>query len=333
MKIDPNQRREPSDAVLDRVGIIIEGKAGSDLQSELSGVAEYLEAVAEDLYSTGTITIANKDRFRVFEPIYLWLRNTLTVFPGDLAGQVQEIYSSADLCQTIAAILHLSPRHLRASRFHEVNSTLPTIVRMCTDVMRVLMIGPRSGSKYVESSKLFDTRIALQRASGLVRYAASTANDPYESATVGFESHVDTSRIDKPKLAALLEQLARQVEELSDGNVKAVLREKVDQLRREVSSPKVKWGYVITSFFILFSFVADAKSIFPDAYDTVEQTVKEILETVHRSAQRHNSKTDPALPAPPVKPFLALPSPPARIRDKGKAENGEDGDQRAASIE
>ena len=55
----------------------------------------------------------------------------------------------------------------------------------------------------------------------------------------------------------------------------------MDNIETELRRSKVRWGIVITGFFILFGFFADLKTIAPETYKEPYAIIQKVLATIH----------------------------------------------------
>ena len=92
----------------------------------------------------------------------------------------------------------------------------------------------------------------------------------------------------------MVNYLRVQASSISDEAVRARLTNKLADLEAEIRKPKVRWGIVITGFFILFGFLADLKTVYPTIYDKPLKTVTSILLVLHKDGLV-SSKEQPLL--------------------------------------
>ena len=96
--------------------------------------------------------------------------------------------------------------------------------------------------------------MALIRLSQVLEFAASIEVADYDETFGDFKDNFDPNIIDKTKLLTLINYLHVQANSISDEAVKAQLTKKIADLETEIRKPMVRWGFVITGFFILLVF-------------------------------------------------------------------------------
>ena len=126
------------------------------------------------------------------------------------------------------------------------------------------------------------------------------------------KDHYDPDLISRNKLLALFHILQVEVAELPEGSTKKILLTKLEAIEAELRKPKIKWGTIIMSFFVLFGFLADLKTLSPATYDKSYRVISEIISVMHMEGSVSASKHSvPKLPDVPRD--ATLPPPPARI--------------------
>jgi hypothetical protein len=216
--------------------------------------------------------------------------------------------------RTFAILGSLSDQDLGRLNRH---SFARTVFSALANFLRILKRDHRA----VTSSDLFDAKIGLTRLAQIVRYASTIELLDYDMGIDELSDHYDPALLEKPKLLALVNVLKLQVGGLVDESIRRRLTERIDKLEEEIRRPRPRWGRIISGFFIIFSFVADLKTVSPSLYDSVYKTAESIIMVLHRDAAVEQQRKWPLLPAQPDRtPAAMLPEPPQIREDEGDDE-------------
>ena len=204
----------------------------------------------------------------------MWLQDRLVVYPDSIRRQISNIVEKDSLCDLFAVLSVLSPK--------EINN-----IRQQSSVFSALYSfgfwrTPRpDGLKQLTRSKVLGAKMALNRLSQVLEFAASIEVVDYDETFGDFKDNYDPNIIDKTRLLTLINYLHDQANSISDEAVRTRLTMRLDDLEAEIRKPKVRWGVIITGVFILFGFLADLKTMHPTIYDKPLQTVNSILLVLH----------------------------------------------------
>ena len=80
---------------------------------------------------------------------------------------------------------------------------------------------------------------------------------------------------------AFINLLRVEINQHPESVEKNTIIERLESVERELRKPKVRWGIVITGFFMLFGFLADLKTLNSETYAHAYKIVNTILETMH----------------------------------------------------
>jgi len=257
-----------------------------DISHDLETVAEYYSHLADNIdYESFRIT-ANRELLESFESVYLWLQDKLLAYPETIRNQILEIVREKQLCEIVGIVANLSDSHLSQLRRQGFFRRLPAIYSLFGFTFAL----PRAEREYLTEPKLFDAKMSLKRLAQIIRFAATVNVVDYDESFSDFRNNYNPNLIDKHKLLALINILRVQVQATPDEAHKKLIVEKLEGLESELKRSKVRWGVVITGFFILLGFLADVKTLNPNIYDKPKQTVESILAILHSDGVVQNSR-------------------------------------------
>lgn len=274
---DANDDAVRSRRLLSRVQLMFSRYYDGDISHDLETVAEYYSHLADNIdYEAFRIT-ANRELLDSFESVFLWLQDKLLAYPEAIRTQILEIVREKQLCEIVGIVANLSERHLSHLRRQGLFRRLPSIYSFFGFTLAL----PRQEREYLTEPKLFDAKMALKRLSQIIRFAATVNVVDYDEAFRDFRNNYDPNLVDKHKLLALINILRVQINNVPDEDHKKLVLEKLEGLESELKRPNVRWGVVITGFFILLGFLADLKTLSPQIYDEPKRTVESILNVLH----------------------------------------------------
>ncbi len=270
-----------------------------DLNAKIGNVSDYFSYLADNIdYEQLNIEV-RKDLIDCFESVYLWLREKLQLYPDSIREQVDGILSGRAMCELFALMSNLSEEHLLRLRRRQRRGPVQ-IVRSGYSLFGLrLNLQHEKEDEYISGKKLLEAKVALRRAAQLLKFASSQSLLDYDSSFQEFKQHYDPNLINKHKLLTLINYLRVQVGEIPEDGYREVIFKRLNNLEAELRRPGVRWGVVITGFFVLFGFLADLKTLAPDVYSKSFETVRSIISVLHDDALV--AKTVPALAAPDSK--------------------------------
>ena len=258
-----------------------------NLSDKISHISQYYAYLSDTLNYRQVNIDADPELIQRFESVFLWLQDRLVVYPDSIRRQISKIVEGNSLCDLFAILSVLSPQ--------EINKLQQQRVLLSALSLFPFWRTPRSdGLKQLTRPKVLRAKMALKRLSQVLEFAASIEVVDYDETFADFKDNFDPDIIDKTKLLTLVNYLRAQASSISDEAVRARLTNKLADLEAEIRKPKVRWGIVITGFFILFGFLADLKTMYPTIYDKPLQTVTSILLVLHKDGLV-SSKEQPLL--------------------------------------
>jgi hypothetical protein len=243
-------------------------------------VAEFCSYLAGGIDHRRPAISIPEDLLGSFESVYLWLADHLRVYPDSVRNHVTEIVDQQKLCARFAKLAVLSEGDFVEYRTERVFARLPML-------FRALLPPPSAAEEdsLVTRKELLDIKTSLGRLAQLLTYASSIQVVDYDQPLVDSKEHFDPDLIDRNRLVGLLAILRIQAGEIADVSQRSRIIATVDRLETELKRSKVRWGIVISTAFVLFGFLADLKSISPEAYSAVHKTAETIVNVLHREAQ------------------------------------------------
>ena len=286
-----SEQHSAAEVLADRVREIIRtSRDDHDLKFLIGTVAEYCEYVASRIEPEKNSADISDELLTAFEAISLLLLDLIGEFPSAVQKQVEAILRDEKLPQRIAEVAAV-PSSRRTARQPR------GVMKLLYVPLYILTLGEALDGAAGRRADLFALRTALNRLAQILRYASSL---DVIQADIQVDDHLrpyyDPTLIDKTKLAALLVILRRQVEGLPDTRVRANLLATVSGMEVELRHRKPKWGTIIAAAFVLFSAVADLKSLSPTTYDAVYRTVHAVITLLHEEASVAQHGRKPLLP-------------------------------------
>lgn len=268
---------------------IVQDGGSDNPKKDMNSLADYYQYLSSCILPEEYRVDANKEFILSFESLFLWLHEKSSSLSPDIKNQINEIFRSKNLCEIFAVLASISPTDIRRINLSRKRKSIFSAFF----VSSTRNIKAYEGQAEILSSKsLFDTKVSLVRLAQVVRFSASKIND-FSMGSPDFEefkSSYDPNLINKAKVSALIGVLKSQLSELQqDGNTKLLL-EKLDEIETEIKKNKPHWGLIFSTFFVIFGFTADLKTLNPAVYEKPFQTIEKILLTVHEEGQIETNK-------------------------------------------
>jgi hypothetical protein len=249
-----------------------------DLAEELTDIANFFSFLSERILPNRLTVDVDPDLLERFEPVYLLLLDKLSLYPPSIRSQAEDIVGQANVCN-LMAIAGVFRR--AGSRRIRVGGIWRSFLQYISIDVGVKVTLDNSTTLHVNSDTLFRLKVALTRLAGIVRYASSLQFVDYDETFHKFKRNYDPDLVDRSKLLALLNILRMDINAHPTSEEKDMLLSKLEHIEQELKRQKVRWGVVITSFFILFGFLADLKTLKPNIYDKPHAVVQQILSVLH----------------------------------------------------
>ena len=246
----------------------------SSLSDQISQVSKYYAYMADALNYQRVNINADPELIQQFESVSLWLQDKLVVYPDSIRQQISTILEENSLCDLFAILSVLSPKEI-------ADVHIGRLVFSAFDIFPFWKTPRPRGVKQLTRPKVLEAKLALTRLSQILQFAASIEVVDYDDTFGDFKENFDPNIVDKTKLLTLVTYLHVQANSISDEAVRTRLTRKLADLEAEIRKPTVRWGVVITGFFILLGVFADLKTMHPTIYDQPLRTVTSILSVLH----------------------------------------------------
>lgn len=250
-----------------------------DISDELKDIAKYYSFLAEKINPKTFSIEIRKDLIQCFESVYLLLIDKMQIYPDAIRNQVSNINRENHICDIMAVAGSIEPADLNRIKFRSSFQVIADIIPFIGRSFRISI----DNGEYVDITRksLFKLKVSLNRLSSILNYAATIKLADYDESFYKFRKSYNPELIDKNKLLAFINILRVQINNNPDSKEKSVIVEKLDNIETELRRSRVRWGIVITGFFILFGFFADLKTIAPDIYKEPYAIVQKVLATIH----------------------------------------------------
>lgn len=298
-----NKEKDPEDAIKRNIDWLFSSYIQRDTSSELKDIAEYFSFIAERINPRSYSIGLRPDLIQCFESVYLILIDKLHPYPDSIRDQVITIIKENHICNIMAVAGSINTADLTGIKFKSYFQLIADFLPLIGRNLKVNI----NREEYIDINKknLFKLKVALNRLSSILTYAASIGLVDYDESFYKFKEGYDPDLIDKSKLLAFINILRVQVNDHPKSKENEIILDKLENIETELRRPKVRWGIIITGFFILFGFLADLKTIKPEIYDAPYAVVQKALSAIHQDGvvrgkppqllenQQDDRKTDP----------------------------------------
>ena len=258
-----------------------------DRERDLKYIAEYYEYLADKISHKRLVAAVSIKLLKRFEATFLMLRQILASYLESIGKQADSICEGLSLERLFAALaIETSENRRHYETFLD---------RMFAGFIEATNRGNKDQSLVSENS-LLNAKIALGRLAQLAFYAASLKLDEPAEPDSEFSDHYSPDLADKAKVLALLNVLRSQANSLQDENVRGRLIGALEKLEIEIRKPRPRWKMAIGTFFILFGFLADLKTIEPRVYDPLYRTVEALVRVLHEEGTVQHHRKDTSFP-------------------------------------
>ena len=259
-----------------RLDLLFSKYIDTEPSEALETIGSYYEYLAEHIdYQRYTIEI-EKPLLEPFEAVSLVLREQLQVYPEAIKRQVDEVFQEAKLLKTFGLLASLGTKQIRRLRLRK------GIFKYVNAIVNFLSVSLAPSTDFgISQELLLETKLALNRISQILKYAATLEVISYEQVFDDIRDHYDPTLLNKNKLLALINLLHIEVSQFENGAVQQLILAKLQRIEEEIRKPKPKWGIIITWCFVLFSFLADLKAISPSVYDRAYNILGNMVSVLH----------------------------------------------------
>jgi hypothetical protein len=283
------------------IDIIIRNGGSDDPKHDMTILADYYQYLSDKIIPAEFTVDVKEDFLLCFESLYLWLHEKLSLLSPSIKNQIEEIFTSKNLCEIFAILSSVTPQDIRRYNKSMSLGFFGSLYAPKFD----LKINEQQ-AELVSSRNILDTKIALTRLAQVVRFSASKIQDTsFGSSNFDeFKSSYDPDLINKAKMSALIGILKSQVTDLPQDKNTELLLEKLEEIETEVKKNKPHWGLIFSTLFVIFGFTADLKTLNPDVYEKPLKTIENILFTAHEEGKvEKNNSSLKLIGEEPSQPF------------------------------
>ena len=276
------------DQLRTKIRYIFESYLEHDIASELKIVSEYFSYLGEAIDYRRIRIEADSELLNRFESITLWLHEVLKQYPEAIRNQIQNVLLQSKISEIVAVAANI-PKSAMNRAWLGQSPAFGLFIALNRLFLGTLELSPERMS-LLQSSSLFEAKVALKRLSQTLDYAASLKRVEYEASFEDFKANYDPDLINKTRVLALMHVLRVQASEIIDEKNRTSILSRLDELEAEVKKSKTKWGPIILHFFVLFGFLADLKTLQPDLYKDAHKTVETIIVELHQGGRVQSNK-------------------------------------------
>jgi len=278
---------------------LLDGRDYPSNKIKMLSVSQYYRYMSESIASDEILINCDKNLLINFEAIYLWLQEQLVYLPSHLKDQVEDIFKTAKLCELFAILSSLSEKEIWSiNRRRRLNSSFGIFAGLFSR----RNYSELEESQLVSGTHLVEAKVALTRLCQVSKFAASKVEDNFYT-NDGFEEfsdRYDPNMINKPKIIALVNLLKSQLNEVQTTDDVKLILNKLEVVEKEINKRSPHWGLIFSTFFIIFGFTADLKTLDPTIYTKPFETIESILFNLHEDGQVERN-TSYRLPHKPIK--------------------------------
>jgi hypothetical protein len=221
------------------------------------------------------------------ESVFLWIRKILPELAPEVREQIQKLLDDTHTEHTIASLYMLGDVNRRRLRLRQSG---PWFVALMSK-MGMLRVGiDDKTAENLREEHLQTIRVALNRLSGMLSYAADDLEELEESDDIYFAEHYAPQKVDRSRVSAVLQSLESQIQELPDEiAVKRSLLRTVEELKRESQRPRPRWRSFLGKAVILLAIIADVKTMHPEIGGEILRTIDAVIQTIVTGCQATQS--------------------------------------------
>ena len=275
---------EELDKLKESIRKILEGRDYPSNKDKMLALSSYYRYMSDSITSEEILIDCDKELLISFEAVYLWLQEQLTYLPAHLKDQVEKIFQDTRLCELFAILSSLSDKEIWAiNRRRRLNNSIGIFASIFTRRNNTEL----EESQLVSATHLVNAKIALTRLCQITKFSASKVDDDFYTSD-GFEdfsTRYNPEMINKAKVIALLNLLKSQFQEIGVTDDTKLILQKLEEVEKEINKRRPHWGLIFSTFFVIFGFTADLKTLNPTVYTKPLETIEAILYSLHEDGQ------------------------------------------------
>ncbi|NHZ86326.1 MAG: hypothetical protein GWP19_10650 [Planctomycetia bacterium] len=255
-------------------------------QEDIKVISQYFKYLHSHIDLFRGRILLDQEILGVFDAISLLLIDRLMLYPDTVQKEVNIIMKEADLSNFFGIYSGLSTSEQSMIRFKRTFGIFAN-----SYLRQIFGSGFSSELVGLPSDRLHIVKVALHRLSNILEYTSGIELLDYDTEYTTYKEHYDPSIIDKQKIIALIELIRLQCNVIPDTELKEHFQQKINKLENEIKKKNPRWGRIISGFFFLLGIVANVKTVAPETYNNLHNSIEKVIVILHEDAQT-NQKTD-----------------------------------------
>ena len=254
-------------------------------------ISKYYKYISSSILINPVIIKSDRDLLSEFEAVYFWLEEQFTYLPESLSMQIKKIHDENQLSTLFAVLFSLDIDDLDKFYKQKERENYQGILKSVFNLK--ITISTPEAYENISNKRLINAKIALNRLSQMVKFAASKVDNDYYNPELfqDFSDNYNPEIINKNKILSLVSLFKSQLEGLNKDKNVDLLLEKLNSVEKEINKRKPHWGIIFSTLFVIFGFTADLKTISPEIYEKPFKTIEAIIVNLHEDGQVKKSHT------------------------------------------
>ena len=247
----------------------------------LENIALYLELLSDNLKTINKINEIDNELLQHYEYIALYLNDIGEYYSDRIKQQLYSILNDEKLSELFLSlsIIINNQDFLRKFKYNSFLGSRNVIFKL-----PYMLLNPENEDFVeIDDKKIFSAKITLIKLAKLLRHIADKEMAINFNDFDDLKSNYDFNLMDENKILSLLSLLKSELN--GKKGVEQILI-KIDSVEKEIRKKGNKrWGFIITSLFVLFGFVGDLKTLFPETFDRSYKIITVVINTLHHDPQ------------------------------------------------
>jgi hypothetical protein len=276
------RNEEIESKIIQNIQMMLSYKRQENALLYLKEIAEYYGYLSENLDFPSLGSDLNFKLITSFESIWYILQYYLKDIDPLLLKTIEDIFQRSNIFNFFSLLAILIPnngliRYRRRKLFQSISFSIPSILTINND---------NTENNTINSDTVLSIKAAIFRVASIVN---TISIDDY-SEDIGLDKNIKTrynpELIDKEKILVLLELLKNNIISISETEDTKILITKIEIIENEIKKKQnIKWGKVFALIFVIFGFISNMKTIFPEQYDKAFYSLSRIITTITNEGQ------------------------------------------------
>lgn len=293
MQEDSEYRKEEK-SVRQSVEWLFSTYIDSDPQRDLETISKYFKFLGDGIDYKRMRVDFDSDLLESFEAVEMLIYDRLKFYPESISAQIKAIFQEDKVAQTLGLLANLSERDRIYTRYaggimHALSKFSGFFYGRSFNIIQ---------DYGITQEGMLKTKVALKRASQLLKYAATLNVLGSYSEFRDFREHYNPDLVNRNKVLALINLLKVDLGRLPESEFKKSILSQLDDIDREAQKKSPRWGPMIAGLFILIGVLADAKTLNPYVYDRSLEILNSILQIIQEEGMVSRSRESQNLPHP-----------------------------------